>query len=518
MFYFTSENIFGLNSGTEFSQGKRTQLFNLNGVPAKYVARNYNNSFSQGLLHLNLTSDQAINMYDFFQDAVDYVGAPANVRYITAIDKSEDHIEALDPNTSVVKHHGRIVAKAHIMSGTIGMVHSIDYYDRFENMVATDMWDYRGFKSSTNFYHPDGQIGTQRFFSPTGATKLEIIHMDVNGQRFPTMWKVYDYQGQVFRFNSEDELFTFFMNEIMKQTPGTIINDRLNLIDPIARVVGSTGKWQALHGVHTADPTNPVRGKLLPAFEPLFGEYAKAFHGVLVATEEQRTDLTKRYPKQTFITVPDTFIDEDVLQREKVTLNKRTEHKIIYYSRLSAEKRPEHAIRVFNKVKQAIPDATLEFRGYGTDQDLRKDLETKIENAGLKEAVTFANYAIGEERNKALLDAQVLLQTSTGEAFGMSVLEGMSFGLPAVVYNVNYGARDVVKTNENGYLIEAGKFDAAADAIINMFNDVDLAQQLSDGAYATAKDYNAEKQWNAWQQTGVVDGSLVKSRGIGAKI
>ncbi len=87
-------------------------------------------------------------------------------------------------------------------------------------VVAKDIWDRRGFKSSTQYFHPDGAFGPQVFYDRAGKPKIEITRMNVNGELRNTMYKLLDYQGRAWRFDTENEMFVFFMNELMLKHPG----------------------------------------------------------------------------------------------------------------------------------------------------------------------------------------------------------------------------------------------------------------------------------------------------------
>ncbi|MDI4584789.1 accessory Sec system glycosyltransferase Asp1 [Oenococcus sp. UCMA 14587] len=505
IFYFTSENIFSFNSGTEFSQAKRTKLFNLENQSAFYVARNYNPNFHQVAWQMELSDGQVINMYDYFQEATNVTRKKINVRFASFISKRDYHLDSVNPNYSLIKYHGQTSAKVNIAPLTVGLVGNVEYYDSFGNTEAIDYWDWRGFKSSTQYFHPNGQPGAQRFFSPEGKLVMEIVRMNISGKLFPTMYKLFDYKGKDWRFDSENELFIFFMNELISQRPGIIINDRPSMMDVVARISGETKKFQYLHDVHTIDSGNPIKGEIMTSLKPLFTTYSSAYNGIIVATSEQRNDLKKRYPRINIYQAPDTYIDQEQLEKPQKSYSLRVSHKLLYFGRLSEEKHPEQTIRAFSVIKQTVPDATLEFRGYPSSSAFMTSLKKQVVDAGLKESVTFCNYVTGDQRNRVLDQAELVIQTSTGEGFSMSVLEAMSHGLPAVVYDANYGPRSFVRDSFNGYLIENGNFVGLADNVIKIFQNNSLWQKLSFGAYQTARAFDAKNVWSVWQKSGIFD-------------
>src|SRR5215475_11852577 len=122
MNYFVNENIFTLNSGTEFSAVQRLQLFHKQGVPAKILTRNYNAQLASDVAHVGLSPEDVLNLYDYFQETTDLPLQNADVRYVETIDKKVYHIEGIDANESLVKYHGETVAKIAIAPSTVGLI------------------------------------------------------------------------------------------------------------------------------------------------------------------------------------------------------------------------------------------------------------------------------------------------------------------------------------------------------------------------------------------------------------
>ncbi|WP_144267007.1 glycosyltransferase, partial [Oenococcus oeni] len=108
-------------------------------------------------------------------------------------------------------------------------------------------------------------------------------------------------------------------------------------------------------------------------------------------------------------------------------------------------------------------------------------------------------------RDRILDQAELVIQTSTGEGFSMSLLEAMSHGLPVVAYDANYGPRNFVRDAFNGYLVNNGNVVGLADNVIKIFQDNSLWQKLSVGAYQTAKAFDAKNVWDNWQKSGILN-------------
>jgi poly(glycerol-phosphate) alpha-glucosyltransferase len=504
---FVSENIFELNSGTEFSQARHVQLLNKHQTPSLYVTRNYSPYLQRAARTLGLTGKDNLNMYDYFQEisSVRYhEERQLSLRLADEIVKKDYHIEGIDPNYSLIKYHGKTVGRINVIPGSVGTIGTIIWYDSFGNKAVEEQYDVRGFKSSMSYYHPGGQLGPVILLGRDGQPKIEITRMNLNGNVLPTQYKLLDYNGGVYRFATEDQLFTFFLEEIIKAHPeqADIVMERPTLIDAVARVKNSHSRWAVLHDAHADNNRDQVKSKMKPGFALLFNPlYAASLDGYLVATEAQRSDLLQRYPKATIKVISDTFVSrQDLYKKARVQeKDRKNKHQILVLGRVSPERQPEDALRVLALVKKAIPDATLKFQGYLADESLRQKLQKRSEQLGIQDSVIYGDYVTNDTLKQVMQQAQVMLSTSSTEGFGMSLVEGAAQGLPVVAYEVNYGVTEIVEAGVNGYVVKRGNFKDAADRIIQLLEDDEKLQEFSDGAYERAKRFSAAEMIKPWK-------------------
>ncbi|MDR0297664.1 MAG: accessory Sec system glycosyltransferase Asp1 [Streptococcaceae bacterium] len=499
MNYFLNENIFTLNSGTEFSALKRLELFKAHGIPAKILTRNYSSQLRGDAGRVGLLQTDVMNMYDFFQETVEVPEADIDVRYAEAIDKNTYHIEGIDANRSVVRHAGKVIAEVQIAPATVGIVGSIDYYNDLMGISAKDIWDRRGFKSSTQYFHPDGTPGAQLFFDRTGKPRLEIARMNVNGQVLPSMYKVLDYKGKSWQFDSEDQLFVFFLNELAAREDAVFINDRPSLAPAFSMVQGARGKWQFLHATHAA---NGAPKQVAPYMKPIFDSLAVHFDGVLVPTEAQQADIYALGSKfKNVLVVPDTFSEVD----KPVSADKRTPDKLVYLGRMADDKNTSEVIKIFAKIHQKRPNARLKFLGYASPADSQQKIEELATKEKVRDFIEFAGYVNPAVYKAELESAALALSTSVGEAFGMTVLDALSAGVPVVAYDVKYGLREQIENGVNGALVQLGASQKAADAALAILDDL---AHYSTGAYEKAKTFDADNAWEKWQAAHAFAGNL----------
>jgi glycosyltransferase involved in cell wall biosynthesis len=122
-----------------------------------------------------------------------------------------------------------------------------------------------------------------------------------------------------------------------------------------------------------------------------------------------------------------------------------------------------------------LPQATAIFVGQG---NLRPNFEQQAK-AQCENRIQFIGNCSEEELIKLYQEAlvTVLPSTSTGEAFGLVILESMACGTP-VIATALPGVRTLIKDTLDGYLIEANNPKHLADVIEKMIINPQLAQEM----------------------------------------
>jgi glycosyltransferase involved in cell wall biosynthesis len=103
----------------------------------------------------------------------------------------------------------------------------------------------------------------------------------------------------------------------------------------------------------------------------------------------------------------------------------------IFVGRLAPEKRLELTVEAFARVAEQVPEAHLAVIGpeAGSGQALR----LRVETLGVEKQVHFLGLLTGDWLLQAYADADLLVQLSAHENFGMVIVEAMASGLPVLV-------------------------------------------------------------------------------------
>jgi glycosyltransferase involved in cell wall biosynthesis len=143
-------------------------------------------------------------------------------------------------------------------------------------------------------------------------------------------------------------------------------------------------------------------------------------------------------------------------------LPKETSPTFLFVGRLAANKRPDHAVRAFEVIRDDLADARLWIVGRGPlEQKLRQTLPEGAEMLG---------YLPRKELYERMARAHCLLVPSVREGWGLVVIEANSVGTPAVGYDVP-GIRDSIRPGETGLLATAGDFRALGRQGLEVLRD-----------------------------------------------
>jgi N-acetyl-alpha-D-glucosaminyl L-malate synthase BshA len=179
------------------------------------------------------------------------------------------------------------------------------------------------------------------------------------------------------------------------------------------------------------------------------------------------------------------FIDPDVYDRTKYPPLLRQQlnggrRVMMHVSNFRAVKRVRDVVRVFAKVREAVP-SVLVMVGDGPD---RVDAEAEARSLGVDSDVHFLGKI--DAVAPLLAGADLFMLTSQSESFGLSALEALASGAPVVGSKAG-GLVEVVKEGVTGALREVGDVDGMAAAAVDILRDRDRWQAMSTAAAADAR-------------------------------
>nr|WP_024624248.1 hypothetical protein [Lactiplantibacillus fabifermentans] len=142
------------NSSVEHTAIDRVKLFNRYQTPAKIVTKMYDRLLHRTIDDFGVKSDEVLNMFDFFQGTAT---VPTKVMHTEDLHLPTEYAIQVGANFSVISNGDDIIENVGFIPGTIGRVFYQEYVDNQGNLLSTDLWDWRGFKSSTQYFGQNGK-------------------------------------------------------------------------------------------------------------------------------------------------------------------------------------------------------------------------------------------------------------------------------------------------------------------------------------------------------------------------
>ncbi len=180
---------------------------------------------------------------------------------------------------------------------------------------------------------------------------------------------------------------------------------------------------------------------------------------------------------------------------EEPSLEIDPEEKVVFtLGRLVPEKGLWHLMNCFPMVLESIPEARLYIGGRGPQKNL---LEQTAEELGIEDRVVFTGFLRDKQRNYIYNRASVAVFPSLYEPFGIVALEAMATRTPVIVSDVG-GLAEIVADKQTGLKVTSGTEIELAQAIISIFKDRNMTEQLVENAALLVESiYN----WNVIAQS-----------------
>ncbi|MEK7647127.1 MAG: glycosyltransferase [Patescibacteria group bacterium] len=164
------------------------------------------------------------------------------------------------------------------------------------------------------------------------------------------------------------------------------------------------------------------------------------------------------------------FTDVKKIEDAKVGVNLRAKYPqfnffILMASRLAREKNIGMAIKAVSKVLEGHPSVGLVIVGDGPEKE---NLQSQIANLKISKNIIIENW--NDDLPSYYKTADLFLLTSNYEGYGMSVVEAMAAGCPAIMTDVGL-AGEILADGVNGLVVPVGDAVRLGAAILNMVED-----------------------------------------------
>lgn len=177
--------------------------------------------------------------------------------------------------------------------------------------------------------------------------------------------------------------------------------------------------------------------------------------------------------------------EEKFALRDKLGYS-RDEKLLVYVAEMNLNKNQAMLIRALKIISEKRNDVRLLIAGAdnfnGEYPKLAKEL-------GIDSKVDFLGHR--EDINDILHMSDIAVGSSYREGLPVNVMEALASGLP-VVLSDNRGHRVLGVNGENGYVVKVNDYEAMAQRINEILDDVNLYKKLSENAVELIKPYSKE--------------------------
>lgn len=227
-----------------------------------------------------------------------------------------------------------------------------------------------------------------------------------------------------------------------------------------------------LHGSETA----AFYAGLPVALRRLFSAQLEAVDRVFVLSDSWREFVLSVAPGARVEVMPN-YVD---LPDEGAIRQAHDGVRIVFLGLLGQRKGVYDLVEAFASIAGDLPDLKLQIGGNGEEDQVR----AAVSDAGMDARIDVLGWVAGDTKTSLLAHADVFVLPSYNEGLPVSLLEAMSWGLPVISTTVG-GIPQLVRHEEDGFLVEAGDRPGLARALVCLGSDAGLRHRM--GATARAR-------------------------------
>lgn len=489
MIYNFNHGMGWASSGVEYAQAYRASIFKKIGKEAKFV---FTDMFpSENIAHLSANlgfdDEEVIWLYTYFTDN------KISPSIFTLDQLKESFAEEYEFSREGKKCRFVMPGKgnyytAYMLGDNSDFVHRVEIV-RDGCLIRKDYYNYC--KMYSEYYSPlkdEAHLYQRNFYNEDGSLAYEEL---IDGDSI-----MYKFTNRI--LYSKEQLIGY-MAELMNFGPDDIliIDRTAEIAQAVLQNAHDATVGVVIHADHFNEGTTDEDTILWNNYyEYAFSQY-DSIDFYLSSTPRQSELFGEQFKKYIGVDVNAVTIPVGSVDELKVPELPRRKHGLITASRLAPEKHVDWIASAVVKIHEKYPDVTLDIYGKGPEADRISAVIDK-NNAG--EYIKLKGH---HNLENVYMKYDAYISASTGEGFGLTLLEAIASGLPLIGFDVRYGNPTFIEDGANGFLVDYNekmnsqtKIDLLAEAIEKLFES-DI-EQFRDKSYEIAGGYMTEEVEKAW--------------------
>lgn len=335
-----------------------------------------------------------------------------------------------------------------------------------------------------DIFNNDNKLICEIFFDEKSFPYMSRNLSPVNG----SIGKIY-LLNENKQFKNNIELSTFFIETIVDDLENNILicDGPGSFPKMLNTSFNNVKKFAVIHVNHykNFDNNGAVKNQ-----ENYILENAENINGIIVLTESQKEDIVKKYK------INNIFVISNFIKTPDKVIEKKPSKKVGHISRLVATKGINYLIEVAEQVIKVDNEVVFEIYGDGPE---KSKIEELIYDKSLDSNVKLMGYT--SRVSEVINTFDCVISTSQYEGQGLSMIEAMLHKKPLIAFDINYGPKDFIINDFNGYLVENKNIKVMSEHIIKILQDPQKVLKFGQNAEKTILNlYNSEKLMNKWKE------------------
>lgn len=215
----------------------------------------------------------------------------------------------------------------------------------------------------------------------------------------------------------------------------------------------------------------------------LFSRYQANSGNTFIAISHDTEQYFRKTARKYNVQFLPNAIDYEKFHRDN-SRHPNTKLRLVNVGSLNTNKNQVFLINVAKILDDKGVDFDLKLVGGGQDYEM---LKQNVETLELQNNVSLCGNVDNVE--DYLHESDVYVHSSLSEALGLTIIEAMAAGLPVVTLD-GRGNRDLIVQGKNGYMVYEQDAERFADRILEIWNDKQKCQEMSNFAQNFARQYD----------------------------